>query len=459
MKTERPTDWSGRDDALVEAMIRGGASRRDLLKLLMASGVGLAAGGALIGSAGRAVAATPRDGGHIKAAGFSASTSDTLDPAKASLSTDYVRCCAFYNRLTFLNETGNIDMELAESLKSDDAQTWEVKLKKGVLFHDGHTLSADDVVFSLKRHQDPAVGSKVASIAKQMTTIEKVDPLTVKIVLAAANADLPTILALHHFMIVADGTTNFNKGNGTGPFLCESFEPGVKSVAVKNPHYFKPKLPHLDSFEFFAITDDSARVNALIAGDIAVAAAVNPRSLQQLKSAPSVKTLVSNAGNYTDLNLRLDLSPGDKPGFVEAMKYLVDRETIIKAVLRGLGEIGNDQPIAKSDRYHNPNIKPKAYDPDKAKFLFKKSGMLGETVPIVASTAAGSSVDMAMVVQQSGDQIGMKFNIERKPAAGYWSDYWLKAPIHFGNINPRPTPDILFSLLYASNAPWNESRF
>lgn len=459
MTNERPTNWSGRDDDLLEAMIRGGASRRDLLKLLMASGVGLAAGGTLIGSASQAVAATPRDGGHLRAAGWSSSTSDTLDPAKASLSTDYVRCCAFYNRLTFLNEFGHIDMELAESLKSDDAQNWEVKLKKGVLFHDGHTLDADDVVFSLKRHLDPAVGSKVAAIAKQMTTIEKVDPLTVKIGLVAPNADLPTILALHHFMIVANGTTNFDKGNGTGAFICKVFEPGVKSVAVKNPHYFKPQLPHLESFEFIAISDNSARVNALIAGDIGLAGSISPRSMRQIKSAHSVKASVTNSGNYTDLNLRLDLSPGDKPHFIEAMKYLIDRETIVKAVLRGLADIGNDQPISKSDRYHNPNLKPKPYDPEKAKFLFKKSGMMGQSIPIIASTAATSSVDMAMILQQSGDQIGMKFNIERKPAAGYWSDYWLKAPINFGNINPRPTPDILFSLLYASDAPWNESKY
>ena len=66
---------------------------------------------------------------------------------------------------------------------------------------------------------------------------------------------------------------------------------------------------------------------------------------------------------------------------------------------------------------------------------------------------------MAMIVQQAGAAIGMKFDIQRVPSDGYWSQYWLKAPVHFGNINPRPTPDILFSLLYASTAPWNESQY
>ena len=53
----------------------------------------------------------------------------------------------------------------------------------------------------------------------------------------------------------------------------------------------------------------------------------------------------------------------------------------------------------------------------------------------------------------------MNLDVQRVPSDGYWDNYWLKAPVHFGNINPRPTPDILFSLLYASDAPWNESQY
>ena len=64
-----------------------------------------------------------------------------------------------------------------------------------------------------------------------------------------------------------------------------------------------------------------------------------------------------------------------------------------------------------------------------------------------------------MLFQQAGTEIGMNFELQRVPADGYWSNYWLKAPFHVGHINPRPTPDTLFSLLYASDAPWNESGF
>lgn len=456
---DRITNWTRSDDAAVEAAIRRGATRRELLQMMLAGGVALSAGSAILGRASQAVAATPVSGGTLKAAGWSSSTADTLDPAKASLSTDYVRCCALYNRLTFLDVSGTPQMELAESIESPDARTWTVKLRGGVTFHDGKELTADDVVFSMKRHLDPAVGSKVAAIAAQMTGFKAVDKSTVEITLANPNADLPTILAMHHFMIVADGTTDFSKGNGTGAFKLESFEPGVRSVVSKNANYWKSSGPHVDSFEFFAISDDNARVNALLSGDIHLAASINPRALRLLENQEGFVLSKTTSGNYTNLNIRMDMAPGDKADFVEGMKSIVNREQIVRSALRGLGEIGNDQPVPPMNPYYNPDLKPRAFDPDKAKFHFEKAGLLGQSVPVVTSEAASSAVDMAMIIQASAAEIGMKLDVQRVPSDGYWSNYWLKAPIHFGNINPRPTPDILFSLLYASDAPWNESQF
>ncbi|NDW06600.1 ABC transporter substrate-binding protein [Jiella pacifica] len=459
MSHDKVTDWTGRDDQMVENAIRRGATRRELLQLLMASGIGLAAGGTIIGRATKAFADTPKSGGSITAAGWSASTADTLDPAKASLSTDYVRCCAFYNRLTFLDDGGELKMELAESIETTDAKTWKVTLRPDVIFHDGKTLTTDDVIYSMNRHKDESVGSKAAAMAKQMETFRKIDDRVMEIELSAANADLPIILSLHHFMIIADGTTDFSTANGTGAFKCEVFEPGVRSLGVKNENYWKDQLPYLDSFEFIAISDEPARINALLSGDIALAAAINPRSMRRLETVDGVELSVSTSGNYTDLNVRLDMDPGDKAGFVEGMKYLMNREVIKRSVLRDLAVIANDQPVSPNDKYYNKDLVAREYDPERAKSLFEKAGVFGQSIPIVTSDAANSAIDMATVVQQAGQEIGMPFDVQRVPSDGYWSNYWLKAPIHFGNINPRPTPDILFSLLYTSDAPWNESHY
>lgn len=459
MKKTDPTNWTRRDDAMVENAMRRGATRRDLLRMFMAGGISLAAGGTVLGRATAALAQTPVRGGHLKAAGWSSSTADTLDPAKASLSTDYVRCCSVYNRLTFLDETGNLVMELADSVESSDGKVWTVKLKSGVTFHSGKALTSADVVYSMNRHLDENTGSKVNSIAKQMVGITAVDALTVQITLTAANADLPTILALHHFMIIADGTTDFTTADGTGAFKLEMFEPGVKSMMVRNENYFKSGGANLDSFEYFAIPDETARVNALLSGDIHIAASIKPQSMRLIETQTGIDLVKSTSGNYTNLNMRLDMAPGDKADFIEGVKNLLNRELIQKSVMRGLAEVANDQPIPPMSIYHNAELKPRDYDPEKAKALFEKAGLIGQAIPVVASEAATASIDMATVLQQAGTEIGMNFEIQRVPSDGYWSNYWLKAPVHFGNINPRPTPDILFSLLYDTTAPWNESQY
>ena len=459
MTSKTPTNWTRQDDAMVEDAIRRGATRRDLLRMLMASGVTMAAGGAILGRAGAAMASTPVKGGHMRAAGWSTSTADTLDPAAASLSTDYVRCCAYYNRLTFLNEDGEVEMELAENIETDDAQTWYVTLRSGVTFHDGKPLTAADVVYSMRRHLDPDVGSRSASIARQFAEISEDGDLRVKFVLEEPNADLPTILSLHHFMIIADGTTEFRTANGTGAFKSEVFEPGVRSVGVRNENYFKDDGPHLDSFEFIGITDNDARVNALLSGDVDLAAAIRLRSLRLLEGQDAVDTVVTTAGNYTNLNIRLDMEPGANRDFIEGMRHLIDRELIVNAVMRGYGEVANDQPVPPMNRYFNPNLEAPAFDPDQARHHFERAGVLGQRIPVITSEAASSSVEMGTILQQAGADIGMNLDVQRVPSDGYWSNYWLKEPVHFGNINPRPTPDILFSLLYHSDAAWNESRF
>lgn len=459
MTNRKSTNWTSCDDAKLRKSLHGGATRRDLMKMMMAGGLTMSASGLILGGATAAYAAEPTMGGMIRVAGATSSTADTLDPAISSNSTDYSRICACYNRLTFLDTRGDPQMELAESIESDDAKVWTINLRSGVTFHDGRTLSADDVVFSLVRHLDPAVGSKVNSIAAQMSEVTAVDSTTVQITLDAPNADLPVILSLHHFMIVADGTTDFSAGNGTGAFMVEEFTPGVRSIMLRYPNYFKDNGPYLDGFEFFAIPDENARLNALVAGDVHLSSALNSRALRLLDATPGVTADASNSGNYTNLNMRRDMNPGESLDFVTGMKYLLNREQIEQSVMRGLAIAGNDQPVSPANRFHNAELAPKAFDPERALFHFEKAGLLGTEIPVVASDAATASVDIATLVQQAGSEIGMNFNIERVPADGYWSNYWLKAPIHFGNINPRPTPDILFSLLYSSDAPWNESQF
>ncbi|MEP6875218.1 MAG: ABC transporter substrate-binding protein [Burkholderiales bacterium] len=443
---------------MLEALKRG-ASRRDVLAMLMAGGMQATLAGGLSTLALSAHAATPKRGGRIRVAGATAAITDTLDPAKMSNQTDYSRGTMLYNGLTSLDGSLTPQPALAESFDSKDAKVWVFKLRKDVKFHDGKPLTPADVVFSVMRHKDAATASKAKALADQIDTVKASGANEVTVTLSAANADLPVILGTFHFMIVKDGTTDFSTGIGTGPYKLKEFKPGVRSIAVRNEGYWKPGKPYLDEIEFVGIGDEGARVNALLSGDLDLVASVNPRSVDRIKGTAGFSVFSTQSGQYSDLIMRKDAGPGANPDFILAMKHLMDREQMRKSVALGHAVLGNDQPIDPTNRFYFAGLPQRPFDLDKAKFHLKKSGIGEAAVPVVTSPAALYSVEMGLVMQQSAQKIGLNLDVKRMPADGYWSNHWLNSPVGFGNVNPRPSADTLLTLFYKSDAAWNESRF
>ncbi|MND57947.1 Periplasmic dipeptide transport protein precursor [compost metagenome] len=455
---------TGEESLRVFEGLNRGMSRRNALQMLGLAGVAVAGASSLFGTAGKLFAddeaASPgkgKPGGRIRVAGSSSSTADTLDPAKGSGSTDYVRHYMFYNGLTRFDNHMVPQLELAERIETTDATLWVISLRKEVTFHNGKALTAADVVFSLLRHKDPLTGSKVLPLASQFAEVKAVGTHEVQIQLSGPNAELPSVLAISHMLIVPEGTSDFNQGIGTGPFKAKEFKPGERSIGVRNTNYWKPGLPYLDEIEFIAIADEPSRINALLSGDVHIVNEVNPRSTIRIKASTKHRVVDSPSGNYTDLIIRQDQMPGKSPEFTQAMKLLLDREQIKSAIFRGYARVGNDHPIAPGARFFNADLPQRAYDPEKAKFLLKKAGMESITMPLMCSPAATGSVDIAVLLQQSAKEAGLKLDVNRLPSDGYWSNHWAKHPLSFGNINPRPNADMLFSQFFQSTAPWNES--
>jgi peptide/nickel transport system substrate-binding protein len=427
-------------------------TRRDILGMLAAAGA--------VPLAGAATTGTPRKGGRIKVAGATSALSDTLDPAKGSNHTDYIRAYMFYNGLTTLDGSLAPQPSLAESFTTKDAKTWVFKLRKDVTFHDGKSFGPTDVVFSLMRHKDPSTGSKVKAVADQIEDVKATGPNEVTIRLATPNADLPVILATSHFLILRDGVTDVNAhmaGIGTGPYKLKDFKPGVRSLAVRNENYWKPNRPYLDEIEYVGIGDEAARVNALLTGELDLTMAINPRSVDRIKGSGRHEIFETRAGVYTDLIMRRDSAPGNNPDFVLAIKHLFNREQMVNSVLLGYGVVGNDHPIHPSSRYYFKGLKQRAYDPDKAKWHVQKANLGSTAVPMVVSPAATNSAEIGLVLQHAARQVGLNLDVRRMPADGYWSQHWMKHPVGFGNINPRPSADMLLTQFFKSDAPWNEA--
>ena len=436
--------------------------RRDVLCGLMATGVVAAVGNGI----GKAVAADapinapgaiPRRGGRIRVASVSSSTADTLDPAKSVLSTDYARANMIYSGLTQFDSALRAQPALAEEIHDTDRVLWTIKLRKGVQFHNGKPLTGADVAYSLMRHKNPATASKVKPIADQFQEVRATGPNEVQIRLTGANADLPAVLATSHFVIVPENTTDFRTAVGTGPYKCKEFNPGVRTVGIRNPNYWKPGKPYLDEIELVGISDESARVNALLSGDVQLVNAVDPRSIRRVVASSHHAVLETKSGLFTDLIMRQDMTPTGNPDFVLAMKYLLNRELTRKALFRGYATLANDQPIPPSNPYYLADLPQRPYDPERARFLLKKAGLSGTRLVVYASPAAEGSVDMASLLQLAAAEVGLNMAVNRVPADGYWSNHWMKHPLGYGNINPRPTADLLFSTCFKSDAPWNES--
>jgi len=444
----------------LEQLTARGASRRDVLRAMAAAGMMSMTGAGLLSASGAALAqAAPRQGGKIRVATQSASAADTLDPAKGALATDYVRCNMFYNGLTELDSHLGAKMALATSLDTKDATVWVVKLRSGVQFHDGKSLAPADVVYSIMRHKDPATASKAKTLADQIKEVKATGPDEVTITLEGANADLPVILATSHFLIIKDGTKDFKTAVGTGPFKVKEFSPGVRTVGVKNEKYWKPGLPHLDEVELIGIGDESARVNALLSGDVQLINAVSPRSAPRIKSTGGFSVLETKTGQYTDLIVRDEGGITGTDDFRRGMMYLQDREQIRRAIFQGYGAIGNDQPIDPTNKYYLAGLPQRKFDLDKAKYHFQKAKVGSTPIQIFASPAAEGSVEMAMLLQQVGPQAGLNLQVTRVPADGYWSNHWMKHPLGYGSVNARPSADVLLTQFFKSDAPWNEANW
>ena len=464
MKDEKQTqselqfkDLSQADRDLVDKMVQGGSkdfSRRDVLKLSMVTGVSLIVAEQLLTDGKKALAMTPKKGGSLRMASNLHGPDDQLDPIVFTSTIDYTRGRATYNSLTQIGEGLVPNPDLAESFSSNsDATLWNFKVRKGVTWHDGKPLTADDVVYSMKRHQGEDSTSVIKSVLASIKEWKKVGPMEVEAVMHTPNADLPTLLGLFQAKIVQDGTDG--GGIGTGPFVMESFEPGVKSVHVKNNNYWRDGA-NLDAVEITAITDPVARVNALLAGDMQMVTQIDPKAFRQVESSDSATLLSTPAALQLGICCLKNAAPGENDDFVKGLQYIQDRKRVVKRILKGKGSVGNDTPISAAhgaDFCHE--LPQREFDPDKAKHHFKKAGVSSAEL-FVAPVTSGVE-DMCLLAQANCAKIGFDLQLKKVPTDGYWGAVWMNEPLNVVTWNMRPTANSQMAIQFGPGAAWNDT--
>ncbi|MEQ8928583.1 MAG: ABC transporter substrate-binding protein [Silicimonas sp.] len=428
----------------------------------MASGAGFGLAGALaLRGAGAYASDAPDKGGVFRLGMIEGETTDTLDPRTTN--TTYMAHINLQLRNCLVEIGPNMSLlpELAEEFQPrDNGKSWAFKIRTGVEFHNGKPLTAEDVVYSINLHRGPDSTSGAKALLDAVTDIRVEDGQWVVFSLENANVDFPYVLADYHLVIVPDGTTDFSDGMGTGGYVLEAFKPGVVTRARRNPNYWKDGRAHFDAVETIAISDATARINALLSDAVDAIIQVGYDAAGPMARKDDLQLIEVPSTQHVVLPMRMDTPPFDNLDLRLALKYAIDREHILEAVLGGHGTLGNDHPIAPVNRYYADDIPMRAYDPEKAKYLLQKSGHDTIDLTLDASDAVlGFGVDLAVLLKESASKAGINVNIRRNPSDGYWSNVWLEKPWFEGFWAGRPTADWMFTQAYAAEAPWNEARW
>jgi peptide/nickel transport system substrate-binding protein len=415
-----------------------GMTRRRLIRLGV-SGAAMAAGGSFLaacggagstggaqGSTGAGLSGGPSAGGSAVRGGTlrvgmpSGGASETIDVRTITSTTDISRGVNLYDPL-FRPAPGGYKPALATSIEpNSDATVWTVKLRDGVTFHDGKPLTADDVVYTIKAAWDAKSSFYKAGTdgLVDVKNVRKRDRLTVEVPLVAPNTAFPGFTAWCNAYIIPDGTKDFNKAIGTGPFKLKSFKPG-SSTFVANDNYWQGR-PNIDELIIdSSYTDEAARLNALVGKQLDIVPAVT-WALAKANAASGQVVLGNSVGPaFLNITMRVNVPPFDDPRVVQAFKLLVDREEILRSVYSGYGTVGNDL-CGHTFKYHADDIKAQ-YDPEKAKALLKAAGQENLSMPLITSAYRAGMVELASAFSAQAAKIGLKLPVKQLPASTYFT--------------------------------------
>ncbi|RWE82305.1 MULTISPECIES: ABC transporter substrate-binding protein [unclassified Mesorhizobium] len=445
-------------DNLSRGLAAGRLSRREFLGRATALGVSAAFANSLL--AGAAMAQTPKKGGILKAGLVGGAATDTLDPAKfIELMSYFGKCWGEF--LVALKADGGLENRLAEEIgSSKDAKVWTFKVRKDVEFHNGKTVTAEDVVATLQRHSSKESQSGALGILAGIENI-RADGRDVIVTVKEPNAEFPYLMADYHLVIQPNGGKDDPaEGISAGPYRMTVNQPGVRHGGERFANFWQAdKMGFADQVEILVINDTTARVSALQGGQVHMINKVETKVVDLIKHLPSLKIeALSGPGHYC-FNMFCDTAPFNSNDFRMALKLAVDRQEMVDKILRGYGTVGNDFPINAAYPLFPEGIEQRFFDPDKAKFHYRKSGHSGSILLRASDVAFAGAVDAAQLFQQSAAKAGITVEVKREPGDGYWSGVWNKQPFCAANWRGRATQGWMYSTTYRSTAPWNDTHF
>ncbi len=437
---------------------KGALTRREFNARASALGVSAALASSVLASAARAD--EPVKGGTLIAGIQGGESTNSLDPALAASDVPFMINSTWGEMLVDVDH-GALQLRLAEEVSSNaDASEWKFKIRSGVEYHDGRTVTAEDVVATLMRHTGDDAQSGAQGIVKGISAM-KAEGDMVTLTLESGNADLPFLMADYHLVIQpGGGMDNPAAGIGAGAYKIVANEPGVRTTFERHANYWDSATAHADMVEILTINDNTARTAALQSGQIHLMNRVDPKIADLLKGVGSVTIeRAAGPGHYVFI-MRRDAAPFDNNDLRMALKMSINRQEMVDKILGGMGSRGNDFPINAAYPMFDATIPQREYDAGAAADFYKKSGHDGS--PIILQVAPGAfpgAVDAANLFAASAQAAGIPLELKLEPDDGYWSNVWNVAPFCASYWGGRPVQDQMYSTAYLSSADWNDTAF
>jgi len=397
-------------------------TRRTLLT--RAAGAGVAAGGlpALLAASASAASAKPVRGGRITSGHVGGGVAEVLDPAKQLSPIDSARALNLFDGLTWPNPDGTIQYRLAESMTPNkDASVWQIKLRKGVTFHNGKALTAYDVLYTFTRNiKKNLVGGAILGQV-DLPRCKKVGANELTVALVRGIAEFPRYVSTHLLMITQAGEEIFKPPIGTGPFTFVSWTAGQRSLFKRNPHYWQSSRPYVDELEMLSIPDNTARQNALLSGQIDCLEFLDYSQAKALRSSAAVQLIQAKYGTYIPIYMRVDTPPFSDNNVRTAFKLAINRPQEVSTAALGFSVISNDL-FGQGTPSYDSALPQRVYDPEKAKSLLKKAGYDRFKFNLPSSNALPGMLESATAFKEQAKAAGIDVTLEKLDAGSYFSN-------------------------------------
>ena len=425
-----------RRDFLSRGALIGGAAAFGLPALLAACSSSTKSTAAGAGVVTAAPTAAPKRGGTLRVALAGMGSTDTLDPANSSDAGAWALCRQVFDTLTGYGTDGKLEMLLAEAVTPESPDTWTVRLREAE-WHDGKPVTADDVIFTFQRifaQKLSNIGAVPFMDPKQIT---KLDSRTVRFKFTSGAMVFPDTLAQINQAIVPVGF-NPKKPIGSGAFKLVSYTPGQRATFARNDHYWIPSQPYVDKLILIAVSDSTAQVDALTAGQADLAPDLDATLTRRVLSSGSGYTVFGYPSSATlTIPMNVKVKPLDDVRVRQALRLAVDRKQLIAQVYAGQAAVADDY-FGPYDPAYTRTLPQREQDIDQAKSLLKRAGHDSVNLQLTAAPINPFAVHQNQVFVQQVKAAGFNVDFRQVDVATYYGPQYGTYPLSlslWGTLN------------------------